>query len=388
MVRSGNPSSATPPASARRVRVVHLLSASEIGGAARFLVDLATRPEETGADHAIAVLTPNPRLTEFLREAGLRVHDGGPVREDPVLYLRHALGPRAVAFYASVLAEERAEVAHLHTFGSHVAGTRAARKQRVRVMRTEHHVLHYDDWSCAPFTRWALAYTDRVVCVSQWVRAAIAQRVPTLRAPLSVVYTGIDLRRFPFRALPEGRPIRFVVACRLEPQKMVRLLIDALTQLPDALLDVVGEGGERQTLEALVATRGVGSRVRFLGFQSDVGSALAAGHVVVSCARDEGLSRSVMEAMAVGRPVIASRVGGLPEVLRVGQEGFLVDPTVASLAAAMRQAAANPERLKLLGRAARARIEASFTVEQMCLGYRSEYQAVVEPVAAESSPAS
>jgi len=70
--------------------------------------------------------------------------------------------------------------------------------------------------------------------------------------------------------------------------------------------------------------------------------------------------------------------GGVSEVVRDGQEGFLVDPTVASVAAAMRQAASDPERLKLLGRAARARVESSFTVEQMCLGYRGEYEAVLE----------
>ena len=366
------------PVSARGVQVVHLLSAGDIGGAARFLVDLASRPEETGADHAIAILTPNPRLTQLFRDAGLRVHDGGPVREDPVAYLRHALGPRAVAFYASVLSEERAAVAHLHTFGSHVAGTRAARKLGVKVMRTEHGISHYEDWSCAPFTRWALNYTDRVVCVSQWVRDSIAQRVPRLNVPLSVVHNGIDLRRFPVRPFPEGRPIRFVIACRLEPLKQVRLAIEALQLLPDALLDIAGDGTERPLLEALARARGVASRVRFLGFQADVASALAAGHVAVSCARDEGLGLSVMEAMAVGRPVIATRVGGVPEVLRDGQEGFLVEPSVASLAAAMRQAAGDPERLKLLGRTARARIESAFTVEQMCFGYRSEYQAVLD----------
>ena len=80
--------------SARRLQVVHILSAADIGGAEHFLVDLASRPEETGADHALAILTPNPGLTEFFRDSGLRVHDGGPVREDRVAFLRHALGPR------------------------------------------------------------------------------------------------------------------------------------------------------------------------------------------------------------------------------------------------------------------------------------------------------
>ena len=362
----------------RRPQVVHILAAADVGGAEHFVADLASRPEETGADHSVALLTPDPRLTEFLRDAGLRVHDGGPVRDDRVSYFRYALGPRAVAFYASILARERADVAHLHTFGSHVAGTRAARKQGARVMRTEHHVLHYDDWSCAPFTRWALAYTDRVVCTSEWVRDAIAQRVPRLGAPLSVVHGGVDLRRFPVQPLPEGRPIRFVLACRLEARKRVRMVLEALIQLPDALLDIVGDGSERAILEALALSWGVSTRVRFLGFQTHLGPAFAAGHVAVSCGSEEGIGHSVLEAMAVGRPVIATRASGVAEVVRDGQDGFLVEPTVASLAAAMRQAASDPERLKLLGRAARTRVESGFTVEQMCLGYRAEYEAVLE----------
>lgn len=358
--------------------MVHILSAVDIGGAEHFVADLASRPEETGADHAVAILTPDRRLTEFLRDAGLRVHDGGPMREDPVSYLRHALGPRAVRFYASVLAEEHADLAHLHTFGAHVAGTRAARKQGARVMRTEHHVLHFDDWSCAPFTRWALAYTDRVVCTSEWVREAITQRVPSLAAPLAVVHSGVDLRRFEVQPLPDGRPIRFVLACRLEARKQVRTVLEALIQLPDAQLDIVGDGSERAILEALALSWGVATRVRFLGFQANLARAYAAGHVAVSCSGQEAMGHSVLEAMAVGRPVIATRSGGVSEVVRDGQEGFLVDPTVASVAAAMRQAASDPERLKLLGRAARARVESSFTVEQMCLGYRGEYEAVLE----------
>ena len=72
---------------------MHVVVAGEIGGAERLLVDLASRPEETGADHQIALFTPNRALASFFVRAGLRVHDRGPVREDPVSYLFRALGP-------------------------------------------------------------------------------------------------------------------------------------------------------------------------------------------------------------------------------------------------------------------------------------------------------
>src|SRR5262249_54180437 len=139
------------------------------------------------------------------------------------------------------------------------------------------------------------------------------------------------------------------------------------------------DGSQRTLLEALANARNVAARVRFLGFQADLVPVYAAAQVVISCARDEGLS--VMAAMAVGRPVIATRVGGIPEVLRDGQEGFLVEPTVARRAGRGRVAAGDRERMKMAGRAGGAGIGSNFPGARRPLGYRGESQGVVEGVA-------
>jgi glycosyltransferase involved in cell wall biosynthesis len=248
-------------------------------------------------------------------------------------------------------------------------------------------MLHYPDWSCAPFTRWALRYTDRVVCVSGWVRDYIARAVPRLRAPLTVVRNGVDLSRFTPAPGPDTGPLRFAIGCRLEPRKQVHLAIDALAAVPGVLLDIAGDGSERPRLEALARERGVADRVRFLGFLPDVRPVLLGADVALSCSRDEGLPLAVLEAMALGRTVIATPVGGVPEVVREGVEGLLVEQSAPAIAGAMRALAGDRARAQALGRAARTRVEQAFSLESMCRGYRDEYAAVLGASAAGSGAA-
>src|SRR3954468_24938367 len=89
------------------LRVVHVVVAGDIGGAERLLVDLASRPEESGAEHVVALLTPNRKLAAMFGKAGLTIRDRGPVRESPIAYLWRSFGPSDVAWLANVLREER-----------------------------------------------------------------------------------------------------------------------------------------------------------------------------------------------------------------------------------------------------------------------------------------
>ena len=126
-----------------RIKVVHVVVAGQIGGAERFLVSLATRPELSGADHCVALMTPNPKLHAFFADAGLRVHDRGPVRENPLAYLWRSWGPRDIAWLGRVLREEGADLIHAHTHGSLVLAARAGLRYGLPVLRTEHNVRHY-----------------------------------------------------------------------------------------------------------------------------------------------------------------------------------------------------------------------------------------------------
>jgi glycosyltransferase involved in cell wall biosynthesis len=353
---------------------MHVVVGGDVGGAERLLVELATRPERTGVDHEVALVTPNRRLAETFTGAGLTVHDYGEARESPLAYLRQALGPAHTRWLAGLLGERRAALVHTHTFGSHVLGTRAARRAGVPQLRTEHHVMHYRDLSTSPFTRWAAARTERFVAVSDYVLRVLKRTAPAVARLTTVVRNGVDTARFaPLLGPRTG--FRAAVVGRLTRWKRVHLAIEAAA-LADAELVVIGDGEERGALENLAAR--VGARAKFAGYQSDPRPLVAGCDVVLSTADDEPLGLSVLEALSMERPVIGYAGGGIPEIVEPGVTGWLVrEPKAAAFAAAIREAKADPARLEAMGRAARARAVERFDVTVMCDGYRAQYASLL-----------
>jgi glycosyltransferase involved in cell wall biosynthesis len=363
------------------MRVVHVVVAGEIGGAERMLVDLASGQP----GHALALLTPNEDLARMFVESGLRVHRREAVREGPLHYLAQSLGPRDVAWIEGVLRAERAQVAHLHTFGSQVVGTRAARQAGVAVVRTEHSTRVYDDATCWPFSRWSLRRADGSVAVSGHVQARALARAPWAKPRMQVIYNGVQTERF-VRVDAVHGPFRFALVGRLEPRKGVDLALDALASVPGAVLDIVGDGPARASLWKHARARGIEDRVVFHGHLADPRPVVALASAALGSSRSEGLGISLLEAMAMGKPVVAFAVGGVAEVVKDGRTGLLAragDP--GALAARMREAMDAGPRLEAWGSAARARVLEKFSVTGMRASYDEVYARVVRMVEQRSS---
>jgi glycosyltransferase involved in cell wall biosynthesis len=355
-------------------RVVHVVVAGEMGGAERMLVDLASKAAGTGAEHAVALFTPNDALRRMLVDAGLRVHDRGAVREGPLPFLWRSLGPRDVAWLTGILREERADVVHLHTFASQVLGTRAARRTGARVLRTEHSTRVYDDPSCWPFSRWSLARADGAVAISEHVRAVALARAPWAAGKMRVVPNGVDVEYFTPRDDAKADAFTFVLVGRLEPRKGVDRAIEALGGVPGARLDILGIGEDKAALEAKARALGVADRVSFLGYLKDARPILARAHAALCSSRSEGLGIALLEAMAMGVPVVGFAVGGVPEIVVDGTTGLLCRPDdVPALGATMREAVASPARLVEMGRAARTRVVEGYSVKTMGSRYAAVY---------------
>ena len=355
-------------------KVVHVVVAGEIGGAERMLCDLASRPKETRADHVIALMTPNDGLLRLFESAGLRVYDRGRVRDNPAAFLWRSLGPLDTRWLEHVLQRERATVAHLHTFASQVIGTRAALRVNARVVRTEHSTRAYEYLSCWPFCRWSLRRTDACVAVSEHVRRVATAKAPWIAGKTRVILNGVDTVRFLPRLVPLPELFTFVLVGRLERRKGVDLAIEALSEAPGAHLEVVGDGHERGSLEALVRERGMTGRVRFHGHLADTRSVVAASHAALSSSRKEGLGLANLEAMAMARAVVALPTGGVPEVVMDEKTGFISrETTVHSLALRMRDAMSDRQRTASIGEAARAFVVERCSIERMCRAYGDVY---------------
>lgn len=360
-------------------RVLHIVVAGQIGGAERFLVNLASRPVESGVDHCLALMTPNPELRAFFAQADLRMRDRGPVHENPLAYLWRSYGPSDIDWLGRIIAEEKPDVLHAHTFGSHILAARTGLRHRLPVIRTEHGVRHYQDPTCALYRHWALRNTTRIVAVSDFVARRIGEIAPEARSKTTVVLNGIALEHFPPAPPPSEGPFTAATVCRLEPVKRIQFAIEAVAQTPNVRLDIVGDGIERRMLEALVRSRGIESRVRFLGHQSDPRPAITASDIFINSTREEGLPLAVLEAAAMQRATVGFSSGGLPEIVKDEETGWLAtEDTVHALAAALARAAGDRTRAAELGKNARRTALAKFGLDSMCEGYAAVYRGTLK----------
>jgi glycosyltransferase involved in cell wall biosynthesis len=193
---------------------------------------------------------------------------------------------------------------------------------------------------------------------------------------VQVVYPGHDGGRFavpPTAArdalgLPPGAPVIAMIGRLVSAQKGQDLLLRAMSEIrrhcPEALLLIVGDGPDRAALESLARKLGLAAAVRFFGHRDDIPAFLAASQVVaVPSVVAEAFGLTALEGMAAGRPVVAFASGGLPELIRHGETGFLVPKgDVAGLASAIQQLLTDPARRERLGAAGR-RVAAGFTTE-------------------------
>lgn len=208
--------------------------------------------------------------------------------------------------------------------------------------------------------RLAVTRAAAVVCVAETMAQHLRAAMPDCAAKVRVVLNGVDAQ---FHAEPPAPPLRSVFVGSLIPRKGVDLLLRAFARLgePAGLLRLVGDGPERERLEALAQTLGVRDRVEFIGqiAPEQVAGHLAASQVFVLPSHSEGRPNVLLEAMASGTAVVATRIAGVVDTLADGEQGWLCEPgDVDSLSTALGDALQRPpERLRRAA-AARRRVEA------------------------------
>jgi glycosyltransferase involved in cell wall biosynthesis len=229
---------------------------------------------------------------------------------------------------------------------------------------------------------------DRFLCVSGHVAERLRGRfgvggpeVTVVRNAIALDPPGVErggraaeLRR----ALDIGDAPLVVSVARLESEKGLSTLIDAAAAVPSAIFVVAGEGGQRQALERRVEQSRLGDRFRLLGHRADVRDLLAAADLFVLPSLNEGLPLSVLEAMAMRTPVIATAIGGTIELVRDGETGLLFPPgDAAALAGAIGRLLGDPSLAARLREKALRRVEAEHAVAAMVARVQDEYEAVL-----------
>ena len=181
---------------------------------------------------------------------------------------------------------------------------------------------------------------------------------------IRVVHCGVDVSMFETKR-HKGPGQRLLFVGRLVPAKGVLFLLETISRVDGAILDIAGDGPQRRFLERQAASLGIGNRVRFLGYQSQgqVRELLRQVDVFVMASFAEGLPVVLIEAMAAGVPVVATRIAGIPELVDDGQNGLLVPPGHPTMAAAaVRQLLEDADLRNRFAIAGRAKVEREFDI--------------------------
>jgi glycosyltransferase involved in cell wall biosynthesis len=376
---TGASSSRTSPGS--RLSVAHVITTLNVGGAETLLLELCRRLPALGVDCSVTFLKGAGPLAGAFHAAGVEVARVG---------LAAPVDPSALPRLRRKIAGFAPDVVHTHMFKADLHGLLAARLAGVKHIVTTKHAAEEARSSAvvSGVDRWLATRSDAVICVSEDMRAFSAQREGIPREHMTVIRSGIDVERFA-RPRDRGAARRqlgigpgtptVLVTSRLHSSKGHDSLIEAMRTVraarPDAVLLVAGDGAERVRLERLAAPDG--GAVRFLGTRSDVEDLLWAADLFVLPSNREALGLSLVEAMAARRPCVATRVGGVPEVVRDGENGLLVQPGDAdALAGAITRILDDPV---LAGRLAERGAEvarADFDIRDTVLAYAELYRRV------------
>jgi len=358
------------------LRILHVIDSLEFGGAEKVVVSLANGAVE---NHEVAVCALS-RLGVLAAELDSRVRcfslerPPGTSLEIPLRLARQ-------------LRDGRYDVVHGHNWSVFLETGIAASLAGIACAL---HTIHgpYPP----PGTRWPQAIRrecrrwverrasrpfHRIVCVSDAIRAYIPATVGIDDSRLITIHNGID------DASPvtprAGGELVFVTVGRLDVVKNHAMMLRAFAKLrgasATARLRIVGDGVERTHLESLAMHLGVESHVDFLGFRDDIGAILAGADVFLLSSRYEGISIALLEAMRAGLPVVATRVGGIPETVRDGHTGLLVASDDAdAFAAAMQRLAESARLRRSYGEAARDLQRAGFSRTGMLRRYEDLYR--------------
>lgn len=365
-----------------RIKVLYVVGNFVAGGAERHLVELWRELDRDAFEVEIACLR---REGPFLAEVEAL---GWPVRELGVgRRLYGPAGARALARLIHFVLRFRPDVIHGYLFGPNLFAALAGRLCRVPVVVVaKRNVDAFESPRQIAVQRIAHRLATHVTAVSEAVAdTAVALGVP--RARVTVIPNGVDAARFAAAdgaatgaASPRasGIPVVGSVGC-LAARKDYGTLLDALAGLAargrsfEARL--VGDGPERAALERRAAALGIADRVRFLGERGDVPAQLAGMDLFVLSSREEGIPNALLEAMAAGRPAVATAVGGTPEVLEDGVTGWLVPPgRPDALAAALGAALDDPAEAWRRGAAARRAVTERMGVAAMARRYEAFYR--------------
>ena len=355
-------------------KVLHVIDSLHLGGAQEVVLNLATCGNRRRFSHEVATMHGRGVYWERMQALGIPLHSLSP----------HKFFPWYAASLPALLLRGRFDILHCHLVASNIIAKPLGGLCRVPVILNHDHTN--DDYRANDRARLALdtlsnRLASHIIAVSDSCRRFLVEREQVPAEKITLVQNAIDLRRYSpacgtrsearkALGLPENCPVVAGVG-RLNPQKnfslFIRVAAEVLKRHPQAVFILAGDGPEEGLLRELARKCGVAERLHFCGYVSDARKVYLAADVVLMPSLFEGLPMSLLEAMAMRVPVVASELDGIAEVVDNGRDGFLVPSgNTEAFCERVCQLISNPPLAAELGTAASEKIARRFSSERMC----------------------
>ena len=366
------------------MRICHIITGLEMGGAEKLVLGIARKTAALGHPCAICVLWGNAGLLK-----------DRTVENIEVIRLRRKIkwNPFLVWTLYRVLKKVMPDIVHTHLIHATLYGRLAARWAGVPVIVTTEH--NTSNWQTKYgfvhlVYRWTAGWNTKIFAVSDAVMERMVRIGRIKKESIQVLYNGIDVRVFhetrqrtEKKSTPMVSPVIGTVG-RLDPRKGHRYLLEAsvdiIKRYPEASILIIGSGKMESSLKQVARSLGLKERnIRFLGIQNNTSNYLQSMDVFVLPSVEEGLGIAILEAMAAEVPVVATSVGGIPEIITHGETGILVEPkNPKMLADAVIELLTHPEKADRLRKKAKDVVMKKYDIQGTVEQLMSYYQQFLE----------
>lgn len=357
----------------KKLRVLHVLLSLEIGGMEQVAADLIKHLDSEQFIPVVACLESLGPIADELIRQGIEV-----VKVDKMIPILSFFYPGKLI---KLIKKYRIDIVHVHSGCWHKAALAAKLCGLCNIIYTEHGRIFPDSRVVMLLDRFYSPLTKTVVVVSENLAEYMCIEVGIPAKKIKIIINGIDVERFQVARNPvvASENIRIGIIARLAPVKDISTLVRAMVIIhqrkPDMQLTIVGDGPERESLESLVKTFSLTSVVTFLGFRRDIPTILKDIDIFTLSSLSEGTSITLLEAMAAGKPVVVTNVGGNPAVVEEGVNGFLVPSGNSdALAHALLQLAENISLMRDISSANIHTVTQHYSIQVMARHYESLYR--------------
>ena len=367
----------------RKIRILHVIDSLVAEGAEQLLLDILSEADRERFEYAVCCLVSGGPLVREMRDMGIPV---------VIIGRRRKVDFRALLRLIAHVRNYDPEIIHTHLFTSSLYGRIAGTVCRRKTVVTEHNTSAWKRWYHRLANRLLARVTARIIAVSETVRDSLIERDKVPAKKIAVVRNGVCLSRLTssgdrgetrreFNCSEDD--ILAVTVAALTEQKGHTYLIDSakrfVREKRNVMMACVGEGPLRHKLERQVNATGLRDRIIFTGSRRDIREILDAADVFVLPSLYEGLSVSLMEAAAMGKPIVATAIGSNSELIRSGETGLLVNARAPSqLADAIQYCIDNPGHASEMGRKAAEHVRANFSVRRTARQYEEIYRELVD----------